>query len=77
MVKQIQLELQTTLKRYLPSAHESYPIEPGLRIRDLLKLLGIPEYEVNLIYINGGLGNLDTTVKGGERVVLYPPLGGG
>ncbi len=77
MVKQIQLELQTTLKRFLPFSHESYPIEPGLRIKDLLKQLGIPEYEVNLVFINGGLSNLDSTINGGERVVLYPPLGGG
>ena len=77
MVKQIQLELQATLKRFLPAAHESYVIEPGLRVRDLLAQLGIPEHEVNLIFINGGLANLDSTVSGGERVVLYPPLGGG
>ena len=77
MVKQIQLELQTTLKRFLPVAYESYPIEPGLRVRDLLEQLGIPEYEVNLVFINGGTANLDSTINGGERVVLYPPLGGG
>jgi hypothetical protein len=77
MVKQIQLELQTTLKRFLPAAHESYAIEPGIRVRDLLVQLGIPEHEVNLIFINGGLANLDSTINGGERVVLYPPLGGG
>jgi len=44
MVKQIQLELQTSLKRSHPAAHESYPIEPGLRVRDLMERLGIPEY---------------------------------
>jgi len=77
MVKQIQLELQTTLKRFFPGTHESYVIEPGLRVRDLLAQLGIPEHEVNLVFIDGGLANLDTTINGGERVVLYPPLGGG
>ncbi len=77
MVKQIQLELQTSLKRFHPAAHESYPIEPGLRVRDLMEKLGIPEYEVNLVFIDGGLSNLDSTINGGERVVLYPPLGGG
>ena len=77
MVKQIQLELQTSLKRYLPVARESFPIEPGLRVRDLLAQLGIPEYEVNLVFINGVLAHLDPPLNGGERVVLYPPLGGG
>lgn len=77
MVKQIQLELQANLKRFLPAAHGFYPIEPGLRIRVLLAQLGIAEYEVNLVFIDGRPANLDACLQGGERVVLYPPLGGG
>ncbi|MEE8541758.1 MAG: MoaD/ThiS family protein [Desulfobacterales bacterium] len=77
MGKQIRLELQATLKRFLPDAHEYYPIECGIRVRDLLEQLGIPEYEVNLVFINGVQANLVSTIEGGEQVVLYPPLGGG
>jgi sulfur carrier protein ThiS len=77
MAKQIQLELQTTLKRFLPAAPESYNIEAGCPVRDLLKQLGIAEYEVNLVFIDGIPANLDSTIVGGERVTLYPPLGGG
>ena len=39
--------------------------------------LGIHEYEVNLVFINGVPANLVSSIEGGERVVLYPPLGGG
>ena len=77
MGKQIRLELQATLKRFLPAACEYYPIECGIRVRDLLEQLGIAEYEVNLVFINGVPTNLDSTIEGGEKVVLYPPLGGG
>ena len=77
MGKQIRLELQATLKRFLPAAHEYYPIECGIRVRDLLEQLGITEYEVNLVFINGVPANLVATLEGGEQVVLYPPLGGG
>ena len=77
MGKQIRLELQATLKRFLPAACEDYPIECGIRVRDLLEQLGIAEYEVNLVFINGVPTNLDSTIEGGEKVVLYPPLGGG
>jgi molybdopterin synthase sulfur carrier subunit len=73
----IRLELQATLKRFLPAAHERYPVEPGLCVRDLLAQLGIAEYEVNIVFINGVPENLDSTIEGGEKVVLYPPLGGG
>jgi sulfur carrier protein ThiS len=77
MQRQIQLELQTTLKRFLPAAPESYPIEPGIRVRELMTQLGIAEYEVNLVFINGTPANLDSTLEGGERLTLFPPLGGG
>jgi sulfur carrier protein ThiS len=77
MEQQIQLELQTTLKRFLPAAPEAYPIEPGLRVRELMTQLGIAEYEVNLVFINGTSANLDSALEGGERVTLFPPLGGG
>jgi sulfur carrier protein ThiS len=77
MEKRIQLELQSTLKRFLPADHESYPIRSGLQIRDILKQLGIAEYEVNLVFIDGSPANLDTAIEGGQRVTLYPPLGGG
>lgn len=77
MKMQIQLEMKLTLKRFLPDNHESYPIEPGIRIRELTAELEIPEAEVNLVFIDGVLGNLDSTLQGGERVALFPPLAGG
>ncbi len=77
MGKQIQLDLQATLKRYRPVSHEAYPIESGLRVTDLLEQLGIAEHEVNLVFINGVSVNLNAAIKGGECVTLYPPLGGG
>jgi len=33
--------------------------------------------EVNLVFLNSLPANLVSTIEGGERVVLYPPLGGG
>ena len=77
MEKRIHLELQSTLKRFLPADHESYAIGSGLKVRDILLQLGIAEYEVNLVFIDGIPANLDSTIEGGERVMLYPPLGGG
>ena len=77
MDSRIQLELLATLKRYQPDSYHQYPIAPGVTVRELLEQLGIPEYEVNLVFINGMKGNLDSTVDGGERVALFPPLGGG
>jgi sulfur carrier protein ThiS len=62
---------------FLPADHESYSIGSGLKVRDILQQLGIAEYEVNLVFIDGMPANLDSAIEGGERVMLYPPLGGG
>lgn len=77
MTVHIQLELHATLKRYLPESPHRFPVRPGITLRALIRKLGIPEYEVNLVFINGARGNLDATLAGDERVSLFPPLGGG
>lgn len=77
MEKKIRLELKATLKRFLPVSHESYSVESDIRVRDLVKRLGIEEYEVNLVFIDGVLANLDSIIEDGERITLFPPLGGG
>lgn len=73
----IRLELLATLKRYEPDSTGKYAIKRGIRVLDLMKELNIPEYEVNLVFIDGEKGNINSTLKGGERVGLFPPLGGG
>ena len=77
MKKQIELELLATLKRYLPGSLNAFEIEPGITVGTLVSQLGIPEYEINLVFVNGEKANLDSVLTGGERVGLFPPLGGG
>lgn len=77
MKKLIRIELKATLKRFLPDSHDSYSIESGIRVKDLVEQLGIAEYEVTLVFIDGVLANLDSIIEGGKRVTLFPPLGGG
>jgi len=77
METHIQLELLATLKRCQPASPDRYPIKPGTPVKELLVQLQIAEYEVNLVFINGLKGNLDSMLNGGERVGLFPPLGGG
>ena len=77
MKKLIRLDLKATLKRFLPDSHDSYSIDSEIRVKDLVKQLGIAEYEVNIVFIDGVLANLNSRIEGGERVALFPPLGGG
>jgi len=73
----ISIKLFATLNRHTPASGDNYPVEPGITVRNLLEQLGVPEDEVKLIFINGVKGNLSSPLTGGERVGIFPPVGGG
>ena len=73
----ITLKLFATLMHFTPDLAEKYPILVGTTIRKLLEELGVPEEDVKLIFINGKKGDLTSTLHGGERVGIFPAVGGG
>jgi sulfur-carrier protein len=73
----ISIRLFATLNRYTPDTADSYPVRPGTTVRDLIDQLGVPETEVKLIFVNGVKGDLASALNGGERVGIFPPVGGG
>jgi len=75
MARSIELRLFASLQRFLPK--EPYSITPPARIRDVVEQLGIPVQEAKLIFVDGRRGDLDTVLNGGERVGIFPPVGGG
>jgi len=77
MKSQIQLKLFANLQAFMPPSGENYSIEPGISIGHLLEQLNIPPEKAKLIFINGIKANLSTTLSGGERVGIFPPVGGG
>jgi sulfur-carrier protein len=77
MKAQIQIKLFANLRQFTPPSADNYEIEPGISIRSLLKELDIPEIKARLIFINGLKAELSSTLNGGERVGIFPPVGGG
>ena len=73
----ISIKLFATLTGYTPASGDKYPVLPGTTILDLLKELDIPENDAKLIFINGIKGDLTSSLYGGERVGIFPPVGGG
>lgn len=73
----IQLKLFATLISFAPENPDRVPIEPGSSVRSMLENLGIPIAKAHLIFINGVKRSLDTRLNGGERVGIFPPVGGG
>ena len=73
----ITLKLYANLQMFTPSEGEEVPIAPGTTIRALLKKLNVPEEKAKLVFIDGAQADLFSTLQGGERVGIFPPVGGG
>ena len=73
----IKLKLFATLQRFTPENPERFPVETGCTIKVLLERLNIPPSESKLIFINGVRAEPESSLKGGERIGIFPPVGGG
>ena len=77
MQSHIQIKLFATLQRFMPASAENYAIKTGTTIGTLLQQLDIPEDKAKLIFIDGLKAELTTVLIGGERIGIFPPVGGG
>ena len=73
----IQLKLFATLRAYTPENAETYPIEPGTTVKQIVDTLGIPVEEAKLVFVNSTRRDFDTPLADGDRVGIFPPVGGG
>jgi sulfur carrier protein ThiS len=73
----IELKLYATLQMFKPAGGESYPISSGMTVQDLLARLHLPAEKAKLIFIDGAKAELSSRLQGGERVGIFPPVGGG
>lgn len=51
--------------------------EEGTTPRNVLRSMTIPEEDASIIMINGRSVKLDTPLKDGDVLALFPPVGGG
>lgn len=77
MAVTIQLKLFATLSRFNPDSADRYEISEGTTINDLLSRLEIPTEKAKLVFVNGIKADLSQTLKGEDRVGIFPPVGGG
>ncbi|MCK4988547.1 MAG: MoaD/ThiS family protein [Desulfobacterales bacterium] len=77
MESHIQIKLFATLQRFMPASAENFAIKTGTTIGTLLQQLDIPEDKAKLIFIDGLKAELTTVLIGGERIGIFPPVGGG
>jgi len=73
----ITLKCFATLSRFSPPDAEAYPFVPGETVAGVVARLGIPAEELKLVFVNGVHAPLSTTLADGDRVGLFPAVGGG
>lgn len=73
----IDLRLFATLQPYAPPNASSYPVEVGTTIEKIVEALNIPKDQIKLIFSNGVRCDGSTIVQDGDRIGIFPPIGGG
>ena len=73
----VELKLYATLKRHLPADAGAVPVSPGTTVGTLLTSLGVDIVSVKLVFVDGRKKSIDTPLSGGERIGVFPPVGGG
>lgn len=77
-----EVALYATLRKYLPGAElgEALPVEvpEGTTLSQLLtEELSLPSEQVKIVFVNGVSRKGDYVLAGGDRVAIFPPIGGG
>ena len=76
----IEIHFGGHLVYYAPGrqAHLELPLEAPARLAPILAQLGIPLGEIAVTSINGAWAGLESAeVRPGDRIELFPPMGGG
>ena len=74
---QIEVKCFATLARFQPEGAEAYELEDGSSVARLIVALGIAPDEVKIVFVNGRHADPGTVIAAGDRVGLFPAVGGG
>lgn len=77
---EIDLKLFVSLARFHPTGKGGsgpHKVPGGTPVERLIEDLGIPKDTVKLIFINGKKARPSQVLAAGDRVGLFPPVGGG
>jgi molybdopterin converting factor small subunit len=77
MADYIQINLFATLASKLPDDADRFPIGRETTVADVLEDLDIPDQQARLIFVNGRKTAKDTPLQDGDRLGIFPPVGGG
>jgi molybdopterin converting factor small subunit len=76
------VKLYATLRQFAPPDNELgefFEVEfNGVTISDLVEQLGFTQEQARIIFVNDSqTSDLSSTLRNGDKVVMFPPVGGG
>jgi len=79
---EIEIRLYATLRRYCPELKVGEPLflnlDEGTTVKRVLEeMLTIPTGVVKTVFVNGIYREVDHVLADGDRVGIFPPVGGG
>lgn len=73
--------LSSTLRAYVPDYDPLEGLELAtdgeMSVAELCRQIKVPVDRIKIVMVNGKRQPFDYALKGGERVALFPPVGGG
>jgi len=73
----ISLRLFASLAQRMSTIPDRFAVSPGTTAGEVLSALGISEDEARLVFINNRQADLSSILKDGDRLGVFPPVGGG
>ena len=77
----LKILLSSTLRKYLPGYDPvkgiSFSVDGEITVEELCERINIPCDKIKIVMVNGKSKPMYHLLKGGERVGLFPPIGGG
>lgn len=74
----VRLNLYASLRAYVggkPSLEVE--IDPGQTVGELLDRVGVPRQQTRILFVNSRVAGLHDPLSGGERIGVFPAIGGG
>lgn len=80
-MNRVEVRLFASLRKYHPSSADSNPfnmeLEDKSNLGDLVNKLKIPRQEIGVLMVNGKWQKETQPLKDGDRIGIFPLIGGG
>ena len=74
----VQVNLYATLRAYVGGAPSvEVDVEPGETVGEMLERLGVPPDQTRILFVNNRAATLSQPLEDGDRVGVFPAIGGG